>query len=78
MAGRNIRFTRQYGRDLCAAVGVVLITAAVLYSFPELEVDLAPEDVLAVVGAGAVLFALKRVGWPLMNKLRRPRRVHSR
>ncbi|MEJ8836225.1 hypothetical protein [Ramlibacter sp. AN1133] len=74
----HIRFTKQYGKDLCAAVGVVLITAAILYSLPELEVDLEPGDVLTVVGIGAFLFVLKRVAWPLLKQLRRPRRVHRR
>ena len=78
MAGKNIRFTKQNGRDLCAAVGVVLISAAVLYSMPELEVDLAPEQILAVVGVGALLFVMKRVGWPLLKQMRRHRRVHRR
>jgi hypothetical protein len=78
MAGAKIRFTKQHGRDLCAAVGIVLVTAAVVYTLPELDVDLSPEQVLSVVGIGAVLFLLKRVGWPLVKQLRRHRRVHHR
>jgi len=76
MAGHDIRFTRQNGRDLCAAIGAVLITAAVVYSMPELEVDLAPESVLTVVALGAFAFLLKRVGWPLVKQLRRRHRRH--
>jgi hypothetical protein len=68
MAAPQIRFTRQHGRDLCTAAGVVVVTYLVLSALPEIDSDLPPGLVLMLVCAGAALFLFKRIVLPLSMK----------
>ena len=69
MSHKSVRFTRQNGRDVCAAVGVVIVTFFVLRALPaDLESDLPQELVLGLVSVGAAIFLLKRIVVPWLSK----------
>jgi hypothetical protein len=64
---------RKNAKDLWTAAGVIGIVAAILYSLPDLEVDLSPGLVLGVVSVAAliVLVARRFMRWNAEHRRRR-------
>lgn len=72
------RISRKNQRDLWTAIGVVLVTAAVLFSLPEVDADLPRELILGLVAVGAIVFVIaRRFGaWKSKHRRHRGHRHH--